>query len=67
MGVYGDAKLLKAFTAAWKKSGKKLDMGKSCLRFKSLEDLALDALGDAIAGVPVPEYVERYERERARR
>jgi hypothetical protein len=67
MGVYGDPRLLKSFTAAWKKSGKKLDMGKSCLRFKSVEDLALDALGDAIASVPVLEYVERYERARGPR
>jgi hypothetical protein len=67
MAVSGDVQLLKSFIAAWKKSGKKLDMGKSCLRFKSVEDLALDALGDSIAGVPVSDYVERYESARGRR
>jgi hypothetical protein len=48
MCVYGDAKLSKWFTSAWKKTGKKLDMGKSCLRFKALDELALDVLGEAI-------------------
>lgn len=60
MGVYGDAKLRTWFESAWKKSGKKLDMGKSCLRFKKLDDLALDVLGEAIARVPARNYVEQY-------
>lgn len=66
MGVYGDAKLAKWFAAAWKKSGKKLDMGKSCLRFESADDLALDVLGQAVASVPVTELVARYEQARRR-
>lgn len=41
--------------------GKKLDLGKSCLRFKKLEDLPLDVIGEAIARVPVDEYIRRYE------
>ena len=41
--------------------GKKLDMGKSCIRFKKLEDLPLDVIGEAIARVPLDEYVRRYE------
>ena len=60
MCVYGDPKLAKWFTAAWKKTGKKLDMGKSCLRFKSVDDLALDVLSEAIAAVPVAKYVAHY-------
>src|SRR4029077_14756586 len=35
------------FTSEYKKSGKKLDMGKGCVRFKSLGDLALDTRGSA--------------------
>lgn len=66
MGVYGDEKLARWFTAAWKKTGKKLDLGKSCLRFKSLEDVALDVLGEAVARLPVSEYVALYERGRAK-
>jgi hypothetical protein len=43
-------------------SGKKLDMGKSCLRFRSLEDLALDVVGDAIARTSVDELIGQHER-----
>lgn len=38
---------------AFKASGKKMDAGNSCIRFKRLEDLPLDAIGDAIAATPV--------------
>jgi hypothetical protein len=61
MSVYADERLKKWFEAAYKKTGKKLDMGKSCLRFKSLDGLALDVVGDAISKVPVDEYVASYE------
>src|SRR5438270_8424985 len=47
-GIYGSAEEEKWFQAAWTKSGKKLEMGKSCLRFKKIEDLALDVLGEAV-------------------
>jgi hypothetical protein len=60
MCVHGDAKLAKWFAASWKKAGKKLDMGKSCLRFESVDDLALDVLGAAVAAVPVTKYVAQY-------
>ena len=42
---YGHPTLSTWFTSEYKKSGKKLDMGKGCVRFKSLEDLALDVVG----------------------
>ena len=42
------------FISEYKKSGKKLDMGKGCVRFKKLEDLALD-VGRTVARVPVGE------------
>ena len=53
--------------AAWlkrefKARGKKLDMGKSCIRFKTLEDLPLDVVGAAIARRPVKDFVARYEK-----
>ena len=41
--------------------GKKLDMGKVCIRFKSLDDLPLDVIGAAIARVPVADYIQGYE------
>jgi hypothetical protein len=61
MGVYGDAKLAAWFTGAWKKAGRKLDMGKACVRFKELADLPLDVVGEVIAKVPVEAFVKRYE------
>ena len=43
-------------------AGKKLDMGKSCLRFKRIEDVPLDVIGELIARTPVKEYIARIER-----
>jgi hypothetical protein len=40
----------------------KLDMGKSCIRFKKLADLPLDVIGEAIAKRPVKDFVARYEK-----
>jgi hypothetical protein len=62
MSVYGDSDLAKWFQAAWKKTGKKLDMGKSCIRFKRPEDLALDVIGEAISRQPVAKHIEFYEK-----
>jgi hypothetical protein len=61
MCAYGDAELGKWFRDAWKKSGKKLDMGKSCIRFKKLDDLALDVVAEAIRHVPARKYIEYCE------
>jgi hypothetical protein len=48
----------------FKKAGKKFDMGKSCLRFKKLEDLPLDAIGKEVARVKPEKYIEVYEASR---
>jgi hypothetical protein len=48
------------FRAAWAQTGKKLDMGKACLRFRKLDDLALDVVAEAIRRVPVQRYLDRY-------
>lgn len=61
MCIYGSDKERPAFERAWAKTGKKLDMGKSCIRFKKVEDLALDVIGDAIRRIPAAEYIRRYE------
>lgn len=53
-----------AFRDRYEKSGKKLDMGKSCLRYRSVDDVALDVIGDTIAGWPVDVYLEQYDRSR---
>ena len=57
VGAYSDPKVLKRLTDAYTKSGKKLDMGKSCLRFKKLEDLELDALSEAVAALSVDAFI----------
>ena len=51
----------KWFRDAWAKTGKKLDMGKACIRFKKLDDIALDVIGEAVRRVPTKKYIEYYE------
>ena len=57
MCVYGESEHSKWFQEAWAKTGKKLDMGKACVRFKKLEDVALDVVGEAIRRVPAKKYI----------
>ncbi len=61
MTAYGDKKELAFIEDGFKKAGKKLDMGKACIRFKRLEDIPLEVIGESIARVPVDSYVARYE------
>lgn len=62
MTVYQEGSDLAAtLRAEFAARGKKLDMGKSCIRFKKLDDLPLDVIGAAIARVPVADYIARYE------
>jgi len=61
MCVYGDAELQRWFVEEYRKSGKKLDMGKSCVRFKKLDDLPLELIGRTVARVPVATFVAKYE------
>ncbi len=62
MGVcfYGRDDLLEWFTAEYKKSGKKLDMGMGCVRFEDLADFPLELLGRTIARIPVADHVKSY-------
>ena len=62
MCIYMD-KSEEQFRSAWLKSGKKLDMGKSCIRFKKLEDVALDVIADVIRNVSAKGFVARYQEE----
>jgi hypothetical protein len=61
MCVYGESDLARWFREAWAKTGKKLDMGKSCVRFKKVEDLALDVIGQAIKRVPAKKFIAHCE------
>lgn len=64
MGVYGDEERERWFREAFASRGKKLNMGKSCVRFKKLEDLPLDVIGEAIAQISVDDYLRWYEASR---
>ena len=46
------------FREAWLNTGKKLNMGKACIRFKKVDDLALEVIGEAIRRVPAATYIE---------
>ncbi len=50
------------FRAAWLKTGKKLDMGKCCVRFKKIEDVPLEVVGEAIRRMPAKKYIAIYEK-----
>ena len=60
--VYASTKRTERLRGAWAASGKKLDMGKSCIRFKRASDLALDVVRDEIAATAPAELIALYER-----
>lgn len=49
------------FQDAWARAGKKLDMGKACVRFKKLQDVPLDVVGEVIRRIPARTYLARYQ------
>jgi hypothetical protein len=57
MCTYIDKKKDTWLRAQFKARGKKLDKGKGCVRFRKVEDLALDVIGELIASTPVEKYV----------
>jgi hypothetical protein len=66
MCAYVDSAQDQALRDGFAAAGKKLDMGKSCLRFKRLEDLPLDVVGRVIASSSVDDYIAKYEAARQR-
>lgn len=60
--TYLDDAQSKWFREAWLATGKRLDMGKSCVRFKRIEDVPLDVVAEAIRRVPVKAFIDFYER-----
>jgi hypothetical protein len=66
VSVYADTSLRSWFEKAYKQTGKKLDMGKGCVRFKNLDALPLEVIGEVVSKVPVEKYVDGYRRTRAR-
>lgn len=66
MPVYGDAALARALKDGFRKAGKKLNMGKACIRFRRAEDLALDAVGKAVASTPLKRFISYAAKRRTR-
>lgn len=62
--VYGDRDTEAWFRERYASSGKRLDMGKSCVRFRRLEDLPLDVVGETIGRVDVDRYIAHYNAAR---
>lgn len=63
MTVYGDQATEQWFRKAWQAAGKKLNMGKCCVRFKKLADVPLEVIGQLVARVPVAQYIARIEKD----
>ncbi len=61
--IYVDDEIQKRFVQAWSESGRKLDMGKGCVRIKPkhFDDLPLEVVADTIASVPVERFLAHYE------
>jgi hypothetical protein len=64
--VYASEKRTERLKAQWAAAGRKLDMGKSCLRFKRAEDVAEGVLAETIRSIPVERFIAEYEAGRAR-
>jgi len=63
--IYADPRERVWFEKAYKQTGKKLDAGKGCVRFASLDALPIEVIGEAVSRVPVEKYVARYREVRA--
>ena len=61
MALYTDPEQAAWFVKEWKKTGKKLDMGKSCVRFKKIEDVPLEVIAKAVKRIKMKDYIAGYE------
>ena len=61
-GIYMSEDARREFETAYEATGKRLDVGKSCVRFKRLDDLPLELIGECIASEEVESFVERCQR-----
>ena len=67
MACYANSSQDVALRNAYADAGKALDMGKSCLRFKTLDDLLPEAIGGVVASTPVDAHIAQYQASRARK
>ena len=62
MGIYSDENLLNWFVEEYPKHSKaKLDMGKSCIRFKKMDQIPYELLGELLTKMTVNQWIERYD------
>jgi uncharacterized protein YdhG (YjbR/CyaY superfamily) len=58
-GIYMDEELNQDFENKYKETGKRYDVGKSCVRFRKLEDLPLELIGESIGAISMEDFIER--------
>jgi Domain of unknown function (DU1801) len=61
MGIYGSDALRADFESAYRATGKRMDVGKSCVRFRALDDLPLDVVGDAIGALTLDQFLALHD------
>jgi len=66
LSVYQDPEQEARLREGFRKAGKRLDMGKACLRFKKLDDLPMNVIAEAVAANPVDAFIARYEAARGK-
>jgi hypothetical protein len=66
MNIYGNPADEEWFVQRYTATGKKLNMGKSCVLFKTIDDLLIDLIGEAVARTPVESCIQLYESARKR-
>lgn len=64
--VYGDSALAERLAEGFRAAGKKLDMGKACIRLQTADDLALDVIAEIVARIPLERWVEIAQAARRR-
>ena len=58
-GIYMDENLNQEFEEKYRKTGKRYDVGKSCVRFRKLDDLPLELIGESVAAIDMEDFIER--------
>ena len=61
MGIYGSDSLRARFEDAYRATGKRMDIGKACVRFRRLDDLPLDVIGDAVGAVTLDDFLAMHD------
>lgn len=65
MAVYAAADTRDLFLERYRQTGKRLDMGKSCVRFRRIDDLPVELIGETVAAMDVQTFIQTYELARS--